>query len=88
MDGAEAYQWVNHVYIDDPISSLEEHNAIAVASNLAQLLKAQGSQLKTIISSHHTLFFNVLCNELGKAKKYFLSGGKQYSGYVLIPHYS
>jgi hypothetical protein len=83
IDGAEAYQWVKYVYVDDPVSSLDEHNAIAVASNLAQLLKTESSQLKAIISSHHTLFFNVLCNELSKARKYFLSMGKQSSGYVL-----
>jgi hypothetical protein len=83
MDSAEAYNWVKYVYIDDPISSLDDNNAIAVASNLAQLLKNQNSQLKTVISSHHTLFFNVLCNELGKAKKYFLSIDKQSACYVL-----
>ncbi|MEX7299952.1 hypothetical protein AB6U14_23065 [Klebsiella pneumoniae] len=37
----EAYQWVKYLYIDDPISSLDEHNAIAVANHLAQLLKRQ-----------------------------------------------
>jgi AAA domain len=83
IDGAEAYSWVKYIYIDDPISSLDDNNAIAVASNLAQLLKNQNSQLKTIVSSHHTLFFNVLCNELSRAKKYFLSSNKQSAGYVL-----
>ena len=83
IDGAEAYQWVKYVYVDDPVSSLDEHNAIAVASNLAQLLKAEDNQLKAIISSHHTLFFNVLCNELSRAKKYFVSIDKQSRGYVL-----
>ena len=73
LDGAEAYKWVKYVYIDDPISSLDEHNAIAVANQLAQLLKRPDSKLKTVISSHHTLFFNVMCNEMGKANKYFLS---------------
>src|SRR5260221_204664 len=72
LDGAEAYRWVKYVYIDDPVSSLDEHNAITVASNLAQLLKKEDSTLKTVISTHHTLFFNVLCNELGRANKYFL----------------
>ncbi|WP_088891391.1 AAA family ATPase [Leptolyngbya ohadii] len=83
IDGAEAYSWVKYIYIDDPISSLDENNAIAVANHLAQLLKKQNSQLKTVISSHHTLFFNVLCNELNTAKKYFLSCNKQSAGYVL-----
>src|SRR5690606_37245847 len=31
----EAYRWVKYVYIDDPISSLDENNAIAVAHHLA-----------------------------------------------------
>ncbi|NTW87884.1 MAG: AAA family ATPase [Desulfobulbaceae bacterium] len=83
MDGAESYQWVKYIYIDDPISSLDEHNAIAVASDLAQMLKKKDSQLKTVISTHHTLFFNVLYNELSKAKKYFLSENKKSVGYLL-----
>lgn len=85
LDGAEAYQWVKYVYIDDPISSLDEHNAIAVANHLAQILKRQESKLKTVISSHHTLFFNVMCNEMGKAKKYFLSKrpAVEADGYML-----
>jgi len=83
LDGAEAYQWVKYIYIDDPISSLDEHNAIAVANHLAQLLKKEDSQLRTVVSTHHTLFFNVLCNELQRAKKYFLSRDKQPGAYVV-----
>lgn len=83
LDGAEAYRWVKYVYIDDPISSLDEHNAIAVANHLAQLLKRPDSKLKTVISTHHTLFFNVLSNELGKARKYFVNKDVASNGYVL-----
>jgi energy-coupling factor transporter ATP-binding protein EcfA2 len=72
-DGTGPYNWVKHIYIDDPISSLDEQNAIAVANHLAKLLKRPESHLKTVISTHHTLFFNVLCNELRNADKYFLS---------------
>jgi hypothetical protein len=76
LDGAEAYTWVKYVYIDDPISSLDEHNAIAVANHLAQLLLNTKKPPKTIVSSHHTLFFNVLGNEFGrKANRHFLSKG-------------
>ena len=82
-DGSGPYKWVKYIYIDDPISSLDEHNAITVANNLAQLLKTQESRLKTVISTHHTLFFNVLCNELNKANKYFLSRDKQPESFVL-----
>ncbi|WP_439502533.1 AAA family ATPase [Aminobacter ciceronei] len=74
LDGAEAYKWVKYVYIDDPISSLDEHNAIVVANHLAQLLLNAKTQPKTVVSSHHTLFFNVLGNEFGKkAYRHFLS---------------
>ncbi|THJ48123.1 anticodon nuclease [Burkholderia sp. LS-044] len=83
LDGAEAYQWVKYIYIDDPISSLDEHNAIAVANHLAQLLKRPDSKLKTILSTHHTLFFNVLCNELKNAKRYFINKNSIGGGYVL-----
>lgn len=83
VDEAETYRWVKYVFIDDPISSLDENNAIAVASNLAQLLKKQNTELKMLVSTHHTLFFNVLCNELGRANKYFLSRDKNSIGYVI-----
>lgn len=79
----EAYRWVKFVYIDDPISSLDEHNAITVANHLAQLLKKPGHDLKTVISSHHTLFFNVLHNEFSNARSYFLMREKDGDGYHL-----
>lgn len=82
LDGAEAYAWVKYIYIDDPISSLDEQNAIAVATHLARLLKEKNSTLKTVISTHHTLFFNVLFHELNRANKYFLSRDKT-NRYVL-----
>jgi hypothetical protein len=85
IDGDEAYDWVRFIYIDDPISSLDDNNAIAVASDLAQLLKRGKDRVKTVVSSHHGLFFNVMCNELKKLshKKYFLHRGSAPGGYVL-----
>lgn len=73
QDEGSPYAWVKYLYIDDPISSLDDNNAIAVASHLAQLLKSANGQVKTVISTHHHLFFNVMCNELSKAVKCFLS---------------
>lgn len=66
IDGAEAYNWVKYFYIDDPISSLDDNNVIAVGSDLAKLLRRSIGKVKTVISSHHSLFFNVMCNELKK----------------------
>ena len=39
IDDAEAYKWVKYIYIDDPISSLDDNNAVLVAHHLAQMLK-------------------------------------------------
>lgn len=74
IDGEEAYNWVRYFYIDDPISSLDDNNAIAIASDLSKLLKQGKDKVKAVISSHHSLFFNVMCNELKKFKhkRYFL----------------
>jgi len=83
-DGTGPYRWVKYVFIDDPISSLDEHNAIMVANHLAQMLLKAGNPPKTVISSHHTLFFNVLGNEFGKkARRFFLSKGPGGAGYLL-----
>ena len=85
IDGSEAYDWVKYLYIDDPISSLDDNNAIAVASDLAQLLKKGKGRFKTAISTHHGLFFNVMCNELKKLphKKYFLHRKSDSDTYTL-----
>ena len=90
IDGHPSYQWVKYLYIDDPISSLDDNNAIAVACDLAALLRKAATRrdtnrerdpLGTVFSSHHALFFNVICNELGRRrgdqekvtlKRYFL----------------
>ncbi|MQA21246.1 AAA family ATPase [Rugamonas rivuli] len=66
------YEWVKYIYIDDPISSLDDNYAISVANHLGQLLKDSSGEVKTVISSHHALFFNIMCNELKKALKYML----------------
>lgn len=83
VDGAEAYKWVKYVYIDDPISSLDENNAVMVAHHLAQMLAVSPQQVKAVISTHHVLFFNVLCNELKKSRKYFLTRDARSGGFLL-----
>jgi hypothetical protein len=78
LDGHVSYQSHKYLYIDDPISSLDDNNAIAVACDLAQLLRRAASRkdqngapapIKVVFSSHHALFFNVMCNEIGRAKE-------------------
>jgi hypothetical protein len=78
LDGHISYQTRKFLYIDDPISSLDDNNAIAVACDLAKLLRRAASRIdqagapapiKVVFSSHHALFFNVMCNEIGRAKE-------------------
>lgn len=76
-DGTGPYAWVKYIYIDDPISSLDEHNAIVVANHLVQLCREAQNAIKTVISTHHNLFFNVLHYEF---KNHF---SRQSSQYVL-----
>lgn len=85
IDKDPSYSWVKYIYIDDPVSSLDENNAIAVACDLCSLLTTEGNEIKTIISTHHSLFFNILYNEFGrkvKNKRYFLHK-KETDGYAL-----
>lgn len=72
IDRTEAYQWVKYIFIDDPISSLDDNNAVLVANHLASLIKPETNSIHTIISTHHGLFYNVIYNELSKASKLYL----------------
>ncbi len=101
IDGLESYRWVKYLYIDDPVSSLDDNNAIAIACDLAGLVRKAAVRrdendapdpLRTVFSSHHALFFNVTCNELGRApedqaklktKRYFLHRPNQEGTYTL-----
>lgn len=80
-----AYNWVKYFYIDDPISSLDENKAISVACDLGALIRREDNKIKTVVSTHHSLFFNVMFNELTrkvKNKTYFLHS-KNSESYVL-----
>ena len=78
LDGHPSYDGIRYLYIDDPISSLDDNNAIAMACDLAGLLRKAAARrdaadmpdpLRTVFSSHHALFFNVMCNELGRPRE-------------------
>lgn len=66
------FDQLEYVFIDDPVSSLDENHLIELAIDLAQLIRSSESALKFIVSTHNPLFYNVLYNEV-KAK----------SGYIL-----
>ena len=82
IDKDDSYSWVKYIYIDDPISSLDDNNVITVASHLAKLIK-DSEDIKFIISTHHGLFYNVIFNELGSANKYLLKKDNNNNRYML-----
>ena len=57
---------LEYVFIDDPVSSLDDNHLIELAVNLAELIK-KSNGLKFIISTHNPLFYNVLFNEFNNA---------------------
>ena len=67
-----AFNQLEYVFIDDPVSSLDENHLIELAVNLASLIKSSPSNLKFIVSTHSPLFYNVLFNELNGKTCYML----------------
>jgi hypothetical protein len=85
-DEGNPYHWVKYVYIDDPISSLDEHNAVKVAHDLTDMLTGTRDDLRVVISTHHVLFYNVVANQLRKkASKWYLTHGDAPLTYRLEP---
>ena len=60
---------LKYVFIDDPVSSLDENHLIELAVNIAELIKSSQSGLKFIITTHNPLFYNVLYNEFNNSDK-------------------
>jgi AAA domain len=66
------FDQLEYVFIDDPVSSLDDNHLIEVAVNLAGLIKSSRSDLKFIITTHSPLFYNVLFNEFNNKTCYML----------------
>lgn len=74
---------LEYIFIDDPVSSLDENHLIQLAVDLAALIKSSDYPsnehgLKFIITTHSPTFYNVLHNELSLNKK-----GKKEGCYLL-----
>lgn len=66
---ATPFDNLEYVFIDDPVSSLDDNHLIHLAVDLAQLIKSNKTDIKFIITTHSPVFFNVLCNEFGSDEK-------------------
>lgn len=64
----DKFNKLEYVFIDDPVSSLDDSHLISLAVDLAGLIKRSayidGNGLKFVITTHNPLFYNVLHNEL------------------------
>ena len=58
-----------HIFIDDPVSSLDDHNIFVTASTLCDLIEQHFGQRKVIITTHHVGLFSILCDWLKKGEK-------------------
>ena len=68
----DVFNNLSYVFVDDPVSSLDENHLIELAVNLAGLIKFSQSELKFIITTHNPLFYNVLFNEFSNKACYML----------------
>lgn len=66
------FDLLEYVFIDDPVSSVDENHLIELAVDLGGVLRGCDSGLKFIIATHNPLFYNVLYNELKVDCGYFL----------------
>lgn len=71
------FDHLEYVFIDDPVTSLDENHLIELAVDLSQLIKSSDG-VKFIITTHNPLFYNVLYNELNLRCGYMLE--KQNDG--------
>lgn len=65
---------LKYVFIDDPVTSLDENHLIQMAVDLAGLIKRSDYQngLRFVVTTHNPLFYNVLYNEFGAKNGYML----------------
>lgn len=64
---------LEYVFIDDPVSSLDENHLIELAFDLAsQIKRLSNNDIRFIITTHNPLFYNILWNEMSGAARYRL----------------
>ena len=58
-----------HIFIDDPVSSLDDHNIFVTAATLYDLIEKHYGERKIIIATHHVGMFSILSDWLTKGEK-------------------
>jgi hypothetical protein len=69
----EAEGWADtqdqHFFIDDPVSSLDDHNIFITAATILDLIDKHFTKRKIIITTHHIGLFSILFDWLKKGEK-------------------
>jgi hypothetical protein len=58
-----------HFFIDDPVSSLDEHNIFITAESIFYLIEEHYLKKRIIITTHHIGLFSILFDKLKKSEK-------------------
>jgi len=58
-----------HFFIDDPVSSLDEHNIFITAESIYALVEKHYLKKRIIITTHHIGLFSILFDKLKKGEK-------------------
>ena len=58
-----------HFFIDDPVSSLDDHNIYVTAFTVYDLIKREFENRKIVITSHHFGFLTIISDMLGKGEE-------------------
>ena len=83
LGGNSAYKGIEYIYIDDPMSSLDDNNVITFAAQLYNVIRDslrnerrvinsgidELRRIKFVISTHHALFFHVMIHGLSNDSK-------------------
>ena len=99
LNDNDAFKDIEYIYIDDPMSSLDDNNVIAFAQQLYTIIRQEIKReieaknaskayrrIKFIVSSHHALFFHVMYHGLCADKKlgcFYLSRNKRTEDIIL-----
>lgn len=87
----DQFDALEYVFIDDPVSSLDENHLIELAVDVAELIKSSvytnGQGLRFIVTTHNPLFYNILWNEFsGKDKSLGWDDKNNLQKYRLAKH--
>lgn len=86
----DQFDSLEYIFIDDPVSSLDENHLIELAVDVAELIKSSeytnGQGLRFVVTTHNPLFYNILCNEFSGKDSAVGWKDNHYKKYRLAKH--